>query len=58
MGGIQLHAGGDRGLLNAYEIKGIPRFILVDKEGKIVNLNMSRPSSATTLETLNALKGM
>jgi len=58
LGGIQLHTGGDGVLLNAYEIKGIPRFILLDKEGKIVNPNMSRPSSATTLETLNALKGM
>ena len=58
LGGIQLHTGGDRGLLNAYEIKGIPRFILLDKEGKIVNPNMSRPSSTTTLGTLNALKGI
>lgn len=58
LGGIQLHNGGDREFMTAYEIRGIPRFILLDKKGKIVNPNMTRPSNPETEKTLNALKGI
>lgn len=46
--GIQLHMGGDRSFMDAYFINGIPRFILLDRDGNIVSANMSRPSSPQT----------
>lgn len=58
LGGVQLHIGDDRSFMEAYGIKGIPRFILLDKEGKIINPNMTRPSDAQTEKTLGALKGI
>jgi len=39
-------------IANAYAIRGIPRFIMVDKEGKIVNANATRPSNPETKEKL------
>ena len=58
LGGVQLHNGGDREFMTAFGIRGIPRFILLDKEGKVVNANMTRPSNAETEKTLKALKGI
>lgn len=47
MTGTQLHAdeGPDSEISINYEINTIPRFMLFDREGKIVDLNASRPSS-------------
>ena len=56
--GVQLHNGGDRAFMDAFGVKYIPRFILLDKEGKVVNANMTRPSNAETEKTLKALKGI
>lgn len=56
--GIHVNTGGDQVFMKAYGIKGIPRFILLDKEGKIVNLEMTRPSQKLTLETLMKLEGI
>ena len=56
--GVQLHNGGDRALMDAFGVKFIPRFILLDKKGKVVNANMTRPSNAETEKTLKALKGI
>ncbi|MEN8187335.1 MAG: redoxin family protein [Bacteroidota bacterium] len=39
----------------AYGIKSIPRFILLDKEGNIVNSDAPRPSDPRLKETLNGL---
>ena len=58
LGGIHVNTGGDQVFMKAYGIKGIPRFILLDKEGKIVNLEMTRPSQKLTLETLMKLEGI
>lgn len=58
LGGIQLHSGGDGAFMDAYMIRGIPRFILLDREGKILAADMTRPSNAKTVETLNALEGI
>ena len=58
LGGVQLHNGGDSEFMTAFGIRGIPRFILLDKEGKIVNPNMTRPSNPETEKTLKALKGI
>jgi len=58
LGGIQLNIHGDRSFMDAYMINSIPRFILLDKEGNIVNSNMTRPSNPETLKTLMSLKGI
>lgn len=58
LGGIQLHNGGDQAFMEAYMIRGIPRFILIDREGKIVSCDMTRPSNPKTIETFNALEGI
>jgi len=46
MKGILLHISGDatKKLRKDYEIPGIPRFMLFDREGKIVSINCPRPS--------------
>ncbi len=58
LGGIQLHGGNKAQIVKDYAIKGIPRFILLDKEGKVISKEMTRPSDSTTEETLNALEGI
>lgn len=58
LGGVQLHAGGDQSFMNTFMIRGIPRFILLDREGKIIAADMTRPSNPKTVETLNALAGI
>lgn len=56
--GIQLHFGSDQTFMNDYMIRGIPRFILLDREGKILAAEMTRPSNPKTVETFNALEGI
>lgn len=58
LGGIQLHKGGDKSFMDAYMIRSIPRFILLDKEGKIIAADMTRPSDSRTVETLSQLEGI
>ena len=58
LGGIQLHNGKDQSFMDAFMIRGIPRFILLDKEGKIIAADMTRPSNPETVETLNQLEGI
>lgn len=57
LGGIQLFADNDwnSDFVKAYNINGIPRFILIDPKGNIVNANADRPSSPRLVEVLNAL---
>lgn len=55
MPGIQLNINGDSEFKNAYFINAIPRFILLDKEGKIINADMTRPSDPKTSEFLDQL---
>ncbi|MFS4455173.1 TlpA family protein disulfide reductase [Maribacter sp. 2304DJ31-5] len=43
--GIQLYAKRDESFRTAYRITGIPRFILIDPEGNIVDADAPRPSS-------------
>ena len=45
-------AGTDTAFTDAYKIEGIPRFILVDAEGNILEANMSRPSEENTVAYL------
>lgn len=58
LGGIQLNYGGNSRLLDEFGITGIPRFILLDKKGRIVNARMTRPSDEATEKTLSGLKGI
>ncbi|APZ47044.1 redoxin [Polaribacter reichenbachii] len=44
MSGVQLWAGQDYSFQQDYQISGIPRFILIDPQGNIVNANAPRPS--------------
>ncbi len=55
--GIQILADNDWNseFVTAYNIKGIPRFILIDKEGNIVDSNAPRPSDPYLKEVLGAL---
>ncbi|MCO4294560.1 TlpA family protein disulfide reductase [Solitalea sp. MAHUQ-68] len=52
MGGIQLFGGPQNELLDFYQIKTIPRFMVFDREGKIVNANSARPSQPELKELL------
>ena len=40
----------------AYCVETIPRYVLLDKEGKIINLYMPRPSDPQMLKILQSLK--
>lgn len=57
LGGIQLLADNnwDSQFVQDFMIKGIPRFILLDKEGNIINANAPRPSSDQLIIALNEL---
>ncbi|MCT4587212.1 MAG: TlpA family protein disulfide reductase [Carboxylicivirga sp.] len=55
--GIQLNSGGDEQFMKEYNVNGIPRFILIDKKGKIVMANAPRPSSEEIYDLLNGLEG-
>ena len=48
--GIQIlsHGSGKAEIMNLYMIKAIPRFIMIDPEGKIVNVDASKPSDDKT----------
>lgn len=57
LGGIQLIApkGWQSQFIQEYKISGIPRFILVDPEGNIVNPDAPRPSSPQIIELFKDL---
>ena len=48
MGGVQLFASGWSQITKDYKINGIPRFMLFDKKGAIVNVRATRPSNDDT----------
>ncbi len=54
MHGYQLYAkeAWDASIVKDYAIRGIPNFMIIDKEGIIVESNASRPSTPTTKEKL------
>ena len=56
--GTQLHIGRGSKFQADYRISGIPRFILLDPNGRIVNPDMTRPSSDDTEKILNAQRGL
>lgn len=55
MKGVQVFAGDKAAdISKPYKIKGIPRFILIDKNGRIVSDNAPRPSSSEIKLLLNS----
>jgi len=58
LGGIQLFADNnwESQFVEDYMIKGIPRFILIDPKGNIINANAPRPSDKKLVETLKSFK--
>jgi len=57
MGGVQLYADKDfeSDFVTGYKINGIPRFILIDPNGNIVNPDAPRPSSPKLKKLFNSL---
>ena len=53
--GTQLWAGQDNDFQKAYQINSIPRFILIDPEGNIVNANAPRPSEPRLKQLFTSL---
>lgn len=58
LSGTQLHIGKGSKFQSDYRISGIPRFILLDPNGRIVNPDMTRPSSEDTEKILNSQSGL
>ncbi|GAA4969094.1 TlpA disulfide reductase family protein [Algibacter aquimarinus] len=57
LGGVQLFADNDwkSKFVTDYQIEGIPRFILIDPEGNIVDANAPRPSNSKLTELFTEL---
>ncbi len=58
LGGISYTWEATRVSWRLFVARGIPRFMLIDQDGKFLNANMSRPSDGKTLEILNTLPGL
>ncbi|MFS4455679.1 TlpA family protein disulfide reductase [Maribacter sp. 2304DJ31-5] len=58
LGGVQVNIEGDRTLMDFLSISGIPRFTLIDKEGKIVRASAPRPSQERELAILFAISSV
>ena len=56
MSGIQLFAGTDYSFQQEYQISSIPRFLLIDPEGNIVNADAPRPSDPRLKELFDSLE--
>lgn len=55
MAGNQYWMGPEHDFLRLLEIQGIPRFVLVDPEGNLLNADMTRPSQPETTARLDEL---
>jgi hypothetical protein len=55
LSGVQLYLGTQSKFQEEYKIEGIPRFILIGKDGRIISNDMTRPSEDATAETLRNL---
>lgn len=56
--GTQIYIGRGTKFQGDYRITGIPRFILLDPRGRIVNPDMTRPSSEDTEKILDSQTGL
>ena len=52
--GVQLYSGSNSDFVKFYDIGALPRFIFLDKEGKVISPDEIRPSNSKTLEKLEA----
>ena len=52
MKGIQMHSGSDSEFVKFYDIGALPRFIFLDKEGKIISPDEIRPSNTNLKATI------
>lgn len=55
LGGIHLYTGADSKFVQFYDIGAIPRFILIDRDGKVVNSDEIRPSNSELKNYLDKL---
>jgi hypothetical protein len=57
LGGIQLFSDNEwkSEFVTSYNVTGIPRFILIDPKGNVVDANASRPSSPDLEKQLDSL---
>lgn len=55
LGGLQLFASGWGDFVNYYKIKGIPRFMVFDRSGKIVTIDAPRPSNPALKQLLKSV---
>jgi thiol-disulfide isomerase/thioredoxin len=55
LSGIQLWAKEDKTFAQAYNVTGIPRFILIDPKGKVVSADAPRPSDTKLKDLFNEL---
>jgi thiol-disulfide isomerase/thioredoxin len=55
--GLNLNLSGEayQSFYTAYEMNGIPSYILIDDKGNLIEHNMTRPSDPKTLEVLKSL---
>ena len=56
MEGYQLYSGGnfESQIIEDYMVRGIPRFVMIDPQGKLIDVNAPRPSSARTEKMMKA----
>ncbi len=55
LGGLQLYANEDKSFSEAYRISSIPRFILIDPDGNLVDADAPRPSEPKLRELFSSL---
>ncbi|WP_158869992.1 TlpA family protein disulfide reductase [Maribellus comscasis] len=56
LGGIQLHTSDERDkFFTDYVVRGIPRYILVDENGRIIDSSAKRPSDEKLIEQLDKI---
>ncbi|WP_018338878.1 TlpA family protein disulfide reductase [Butyricimonas synergistica] len=58
MEGVQWWIAGREAFMKAFKVDRIPRFILLDRKGRVLKLEMTRPSDANTEKYLMGLKGI
>ncbi|GDX48440.1 hypothetical protein LBMAG25_12580 [Bacteroidota bacterium] len=52
MNGIQLHAASDSDFVKFYDIAALPRYILIDKNGNVMNPSEMRPSEPSLIKKI------
>ena len=53
VGGLLADKAFESVIISDYEITGVPRFMLFDKEGKILSVNAPRPSNPQLKELID-----